>query len=223
LNHSPVKAAAEVALLDRPVREFLDQLASSAPAPGGGAAAALAGALGAALVAMTANLTVGRERFKSIEPQARALQVEADGLRGQLEAYVELDVAAFAEVSAAYRLPRSTDAERVSRDQAIQQALTGAAEVPLGTARVCRRVLDICQTAAPLLNPAVVSDVMVGATLAYGALESAAINVEVNLAGMTDATTRTQLGTDLAAVRDGASARLDEILAAARSRIAPIG
>jgi formiminotetrahydrofolate cyclodeaminase len=223
LNHSSAKTAAEVALLDRPVREFLDQLASSAPAPGGGAAAALAGALGAALVAMTANLTVGRERFKSIEPQARALQVEADGLRGQLEAYVGLDVAAFAEVSAAYRLPRSTDAERASRDQAIQQALAGAAEVPLGTARVCRRALDICQTAAPLLNPAVVSDVMVGATLAYGALESAAINVEVNLAGMTDGTTRTKLASDLSAVRDGASAQLDEILAAARSRIAPIG
>ncbi|MBV9357314.1 MAG: cyclodeaminase/cyclohydrolase family protein [Chloroflexi bacterium] len=218
-----MRTTSEVALLDRPVREFLDQLASSAPAPGGGAAAALAGALGAALVAMTANLTLGRERFKSIEPQARALQVEADGLRGQLEAYVELDVAAFAEVSAAYRLPRSSDAERGSRDQAIQQALAGAAEVPLETARVCRRVLDVCQTAAPLLNPAVVSDVMVGATLAYSALQGAAINVEVNLAGMSDGPTRTRLASELAAVREGASARLDDILAAARSRLAPIG
>ncbi len=213
----------EVALLDRSVREFLDALASPAPAPGGGAAAALAGALGAALVAMTANLTLRHERFRSIEPQAKAVQVEADGLRGQLEAYVELDAAAFGDVSSAYRLPRSTDAERASRLQAIQQALTGAAEVPLGTARVCRRVLDVCQTAAPLLNPAVISDVMVGGTLAYGALESAAINVEVNLAGMTDEATRTRLASELAAVRNGAAGLLDEILVAARARQAPIG
>jgi glutamate formiminotransferase/formiminotetrahydrofolate cyclodeaminase len=120
-------------------------------------------------------------------------------------------------------LPRSTDAERASRLQAIQQALTGAAEVPLGTARVCRRVLDVCKTAAPLLNPAVISDVMVGATLAYGALEGAAVNVEINLAGMTDEATRTRLASELATVREGAAGLLDEVLAAARARQAPIG
>jgi methenyltetrahydrofolate cyclohydrolase len=211
LNHS---------LLDRSVREFLDVLGSDAPAPGGGAAAALAGAMGAALVSMTANLTLGRRRFAEVEEQARAIQAEAERLRRLLEQYADADAAAFERVSAAYRRPRATEAERAERSSAIQAALGAAAQVPLEVARTCGRLLELCQSAAPVLNPSVISDVLVGAELAHAALESAALNVEVNLAAMTDPAARDPLAAQLASARAGASDVLGRVLASGRQHIA---
>jgi len=201
------------------VRELLDQLGSSAPAPGGGAAAALAGALGAALVQMTANLSIGRPRLAEIQEQARQIEARAGELQRRLAHLGDADARAFARVNAAYKLPRHDAAQNPQRSAAIQAALLEAAAVPLETAQLCADVLELAEQAAPLLNSSVISDVMVGALLAGAALDSAAVNVEVNLAAMTDARAAEELQIVLARARSGSSDRLARVLDKARSRL----
>jgi len=205
-------------LLDLTVGHLLEQLGSPAPAPGGGAGAALAGAMGAALVQMTANLTIGRPRLLEVEPQARDIEARAGALRGRLAALGDADAQAFEQVSAAYQLPREDEAQKQARSEAIQASLHGAAAVPLSTAQLCAEVLRVAEAAAPVLNSQVISDVLVGALLAQAALESAALNVEVNVSAMTDAATAEQFTSDLAAARAGASERVERILASGRAR-----
>ena len=198
--------------------ELLERLGSSEPTPGGGAAAAVAGALGAALVQMTANLTVGRRRFAEIEDQARRIAQRAATLRQRLALLADADAQAFERVSAAYKLPRADDVQKNARLEAIQLALVSAAEVPLETARLCAEVLAVADEAAPILNPAVISDVMVGGLLAEAALRSAAVNVEINLASMTSTVAIERLSRELDNARSGIDERLARILATGRSR-----
>jgi formiminotetrahydrofolate cyclodeaminase len=219
LNHS-----ASDSILDVSVRELLERLGSSAPAPGGGAAAALAGALGAALVQMTANLSIGRPKLADVQAQAVEIAARAGELRQQLAELGDADAQAYARVNAAYKLPRETPAQHTERSMAIQAALRQAAAVPLNTARLCADVLKLAERAAPLLNPSVISDVMVGALLAQAALESAALNVEVNLAAMTDAQAAQAMQLEIDQARSGAAERLARTLDRARSRLSkPVG
>jgi formiminotetrahydrofolate cyclodeaminase len=213
LNHPAAHS-----ILDLSVGELLERLGSADPAPGGGAAAAMAGALGAALVQMTANLTLGRPKFAAVEPQTRSIEARMGRLRTQLAALSDADAMAFEQVSAAYKLPREDDAQKATRSEAIQSALHGAAAVPLQTAQLCAEVLEAAEEAAPILNAAVISDVLVGALLAHGALESAALNVEINLNSMTDAAAAERFSADLAQARTGSGERLERVVATGRSR-----
>src|SRR5439155_24674838 len=120
--------------------------------------------------------------------------------------------------SAAYKLPRADDAQKATRAQAIQEALSVAAEVPLESARVCSQVIALADEAAPILNPAVISDVLVGALLAQAALDSAALNVEINQASMTDPSAVERLSSDLGRARNDVDQRVDRILKTGRSR-----
>jgi formiminotetrahydrofolate cyclodeaminase len=121
-------------------------------------------------------------------------------------------------VTAAYRLPRADDAQKAARTQAIQAALRVAADVPLETARISAEVVELAEEAAPVLNAAVISDVLVGALMAQAALNSAALNVEINLGSMTDQPTIDQYASQLAAAQVGVDGRVDRVLAAGRSR-----
>jgi methenyltetrahydrofolate cyclohydrolase len=205
-------------ILDWSVGDLLQRLGSSDPAPGGGAAAALAGSLGAALVQMTSNLTVGRPRFSAIEPHAQRIAQRATALRERLARLADADAEAFEKVGGAYRLPRADDAQKAARLAAIQSALLLAAEVPLETARLCAEVLEVAEDAAPILNPTVISDVLVGALLAQAALRSAATNVEINLAGMNDTAVVERFSKRLDSVSAGVDERLERILQAGRAR-----
>jgi formiminotetrahydrofolate cyclodeaminase len=205
-------------IFDLRLGEFLEQLGSSAPTPGGGAAAAVVGALGAALIEMTANLTIGKPRLVDVEEQAMSIEHRASDLRTSLERLGEADAEAFDRVTTAYRLPRADDTQRSERARAIQAALRLAADVPLETARVSAQVIALADEAAPVLNPAVISDVLVGALLAQSAVNSAALNVEINLASMTDAASVEHYTAELASVREGIDARIARILAAGRAR-----
>ena len=205
-------------ILDLSVRELLERLGSSDPAPGGGAAAALAGALGAALVQMTANLSIGRPKLADVEHQTRQIEARAGELRQQLAELGDADAQAFERVSTAYKLPRQDDAQKAERARAIQSALRGAALVPLRTAHLCVDLMALAEDAAPLLNPAVISDVMVGACLAQASLESAALNVEVNLVALTDPSVVEPLQMGLDRARSGAGERLARVLDKGRSR-----
>jgi methenyltetrahydrofolate cyclohydrolase len=205
-------------ILDWSVGELLQRLGSSEPAPGGGAAAALAGALGAALVQMTAGLTIGRPRFADVEDQAQRIAQRTAELRQRLARLGQADAEAFDKVSTAYRLPRADDAQKAARSEAIQSALRLAAEVPLETARISAEVVEVAEEAAPVLNRAVISDVLVGALLAQAALHSAAINVEINLASMTDAAAIERYSNELDRLRSGVDERVGRVLKAGRAR-----
>jgi formiminotetrahydrofolate cyclodeaminase len=205
-------------IFDLTLGEFLAKLGSADPTPGGGAAAAVVGALGAALVEMTANLTIGHPRLADVQDQARRIEQRASELRSRLEQLGDADAEAFDRVTAAYRMPRADDAQKAARSQAIQAALRIAADVPLETARISAQVVEVAEEAAPLLNAAVISDVLVGALMAQAALNSAALNVEINLGSMTDPATIEQYAGQLAAAREGVAERVDRVLAAGRSR-----
>src|SRR5438105_9156776 len=129
LNHSGSPSAASPSILELSVGELLERLGSSDPAPGGGAAAALAGALGAALVQMTANLSIGRPRLAEIQEQARQIEARAGELQRRLAHLGDADARAFARVNAAYKLPRHDAAQNARRSAAIQAALLDAAAV----------------------------------------------------------------------------------------------
>jgi formiminotetrahydrofolate cyclodeaminase len=168
------------------MQAFLDELASAAPTPGGGGAAATAGAMGAALVSMVCNLTIGKEKFAGVEAQMQEILRQAELLRARLTQMVQEDVVAFETVMAAYRLPKATDEEKASRTAAIQATSKKATLVPLAAARACAEVIALCRPTAEMGNPNVVSDAGVAVLCAQAGLKSAALNVLINLGAIKD-------------------------------------
>jgi formiminotetrahydrofolate cyclodeaminase len=169
-----------------PLTTFLDELASGAPTPGGGSAAAIMGAMGAALVSMVCNLTIGKKGYEDVEAQARTLLAESEALRQRLTAMVAEDIAAFDALMAAYKLPKASDTEKLARSAAIQRGLQGATQVPLDCAKVCAEVVRLSGRVAEIGNQNVISDAGVGVLAAWGALRSAALNVNINAPSIKD-------------------------------------
>ena len=161
---------------------WLEELASSAPVPGGGSAAALAGAVAGALVAMVARLTVGRKAFAAAEARAREILAEAEALRAQLRRLVDEDAAAYAKVSEAYKIPKST----AGRSRTIDAALVGAAETPLAMARGAMRLITLASDIGEIGNPNARSDARVAESLARAALAGAIENVRINVASLSE-------------------------------------
>ena len=178
-------------LLEAKIREaegptldgWIEELAGGAPVPGGGSASALAGTLGAALVAMVARLTVGRKAYAAVDARAREILGEAETLRGELRRLVDDDADAYAGVSAAYKVPK----ENPGRAQVIDQALVGAARTPLAMARAAVRVLALAREIGAIGNKNASSDAAVAQGLARAALAGALANVRVNVASLSDA------------------------------------
>ncbi len=171
---------------EKSIQLFLAELASSASTPGGGSAAAIMGAMGAALVSMVANLTIGKEKYAAVEADMQQHLQQAEQLRTQLADTIQADVAVFDEVMAAYGLPRATAAEKETRSQAIQTALKHATAVPLDCARLCAEVIALCKPLAEKGNTHVISDAGVAVLAAHAALRSAALNVYINIGGIRD-------------------------------------
>jgi formiminotetrahydrofolate cyclodeaminase len=168
------------------LQSFLDALASNAPAPGGGAAAALMGATGAALVSMVCNLTLGKPKYAAVEGEMNALREKSDALRGRLAKMMEDDQAVFKTLMSAYGRPKQSDEEKAARKQAIQAALKSATEVPLACARACTEVIALSREAAEKGNLQVVSDAGVAVAAAEAGLKSAALNVWINVPSIED-------------------------------------
>lgn len=175
-------------IIEQPVTQFLDELASSAATPGGGSAAAIMGALGAALVSMVCNLTIGKRNYAEVEPEMRLVLHDAEALRQRLADMVAEDIAAFNGLMAAYGLPKLTDEDKAVRGAAIQHALRAATEAPLACARACAEVIKLSMRAAEVGNRNVISDAGVGALAAQAALRSAALNVDINVPSLQDQT-----------------------------------
>ena len=173
---------------DTAIEPFLDQLASSAATPGGGSAAAIIGAMGAALVSMVCNLTIGKKKYADVEGEMKDVLAKTEMLRKRLTAMIQDDVKAFDAVMGAYGMPKETDADKTARDKAIQAALKLATDVPLACARAASEVIDLAAIASDKGNLNVISDAGVGVLAGYAALRSAALNVFTNARMITDKT-----------------------------------
>lgn len=183
------------------VEQFLEALEGDAPTPGGGSGAAVAGAMGAALVGMLARLTVGRKKYEAHEELMQAIAEQATEERKALLNLAEQDAAAYDAVSRAFRLPKGTEEEKAARRDAIQAAMKGACEVPLQVMQHCVAVIGIAKNAVTCGNKNAVSDGAAGAELCRAALRVASYNVKINLGSIKDP----------AYVRD-AHTKMDEML-----------
>jgi methenyltetrahydrofolate cyclohydrolase len=168
------------------IQTFLDDLASERPTPGGGGAAALCGAIGAALVSMVANLTIGKKNYEAVSEDLEAMNAKAEALRAELIHAIEEDVAAFNSVMGAYGLPRGTGEEKAKRTSAIQAALNDATQAPLRVVKACFEVILLSAAAAEKGNLNVISDAGVAVLAANAGLRSAALNVFINAKAIKD-------------------------------------
>ena len=171
---------------DMPIRQFLDELAGKKSTPGGGAAAAICGAMGAALVSMVANFTIGKKGYEDVHEDAKAILEKSEALRAGLTGGIEDDLQVFERVMSAYGLPKDTEEQQVARTEAIQTALKQATDVPLECARLCRQVVNLSRSVAEKGNKNVISDAGVAVLAGYAGLKSAALNVYINTGAIKD-------------------------------------
>ncbi len=192
---------------DEKIGDFLDQVADRVPAPGGGAAAAMQAALGAALLAMVGRYSVGPD-FAQHQETIDRIVAEADELRSIALRLAEADEAAFAAVAAAYRLPKTTDEEKETRSAAVAEAVVNAAWPPAQVIGVSSMVVDLAEALVLIGNRNVLSDLAAAAEAAGAAVATARVNVEIDLAGIEDE----QASLEMIAQADKA----DDIIARAR-------
>ena len=197
---------------------FLDQLAAGTATPGGGSAAAHAGTMAAALVAMVGRLTLGKKKYAEVQERVEAIVQAAEELRGRLETAVEQDTQAFGAVMSALRLPKDTDAEKNSRASALEQATLRAGEVPLAVAKDSSAVLDLALEIATIGNISALSDAGVAGDLAQAALHAAGLNVRVNAASLQDPGPATRWLSELASLQDSAQGALTQLRSVLRER-----
>lgn len=184
-------------LIDKKVSNFLDELASNSPTPGGGSVAALAGALGAALISMVGNLTVGKKKYEDVEEDIKKIISSSEKLRYELSQLIEEDVKVFNNFMSTYKMPKETEDEKKVRAEKIQESLIEAAKVPLKVAYKCLDILSLSKEVAEKGNINVVSDAGVAVLMAEAALESAILNVKINLRMIKDEKARTELSSSI--------------------------
>ena len=165
---------------------FIDELASAAPTPGGGGAAAYCGALASALASMVGNLTTGKKSFAHIEDDVQACLARLDQSRARLIQLVDADAAAFRPLAAAYGMPKETPEQQQMKNEALQYALIQACEVPLEIMREVASLVDEIDFLAHNGSKMARSDAGVAATFARAAIEGASLNVYINVACMDD-------------------------------------
>lgn len=173
-------------LVDMTVKDYLDLLKSDAPAPGGGSVSALSAAQGVGLVAMVADLTIGREKYAEYEQVCKEAKEEALKLYEALVAAIDEDTEAFNKVSAAYKMPKDTDEQKAARSAAIRKANVGATQVPYETIKLCLAGLKVTETMVGKSNPNAASDLGVAALNLMAGIRGAWLNVKINLPGIKD-------------------------------------
>ncbi len=165
---------------------FIDQVASSSPAPGGGSVSAAAGALASALSSMVCRLTVGKKRFKDVQDELKQVLEKAEVIRKQMQEFIVKDAESFDKVMAAFKLPKYTDEEKKRRDEAVQEATKGAIAVPLQVMEKALEALGVIKVVVEKGNPNMISDAGVSSLMARSAAEGAYLNVRINLNSIED-------------------------------------
>jgi formiminotetrahydrofolate cyclodeaminase len=201
------------------IETFLTELAGKAPTPGGGSAAAIMGAMGAALVSMVCNVSIGKKDCAPMEPELLAVRAESERLRLRLTAMVAEDVAAFDSLMSAYRQPKSNESEKAGRAASIQLGLRSATLAPLACARASAEVIELARRAAVAGTRGVISDAGVAALAAHAALRSAALNVYVNAPLLTDLEFARQSTAELDALIATSASTSETANAIVRSRL----
>ncbi|MDD1606587.1 MAG: cyclodeaminase/cyclohydrolase family protein [Methylococcaceae bacterium] len=204
---------------NQPIQQFLDELASKSATPGGGSAAAIMGAQGAALISMVCNLTIGKPKFAEVESEMQALLAQAEDLRAQLTDFIQADVDVFNRVMAAYGLPKETDEDKTARSAAIQAVMKDATIVPLECAKACAKTITLSQIAAEKGNPNVISDAGAAVMAAYGGLKTAALNVYINAGSLKDRDFAEAKIAELAAIMQDAETTTEAIYQVIKAKL----
>ncbi len=204
---------------DKSLQVFLDELASSAPTPGGGSGAAVMGAMGAALVSMVCNLTVGKKGYEEVEDDLKDVLKQAEALRDRLTDMIRADVEVFDRLMASYGMPKETDEDKAARSEEIQAALKEATDVPLNCARACAEAIELCRAAAEKGNLNVISDAGVAVVAADAAMKSAALNVYINVGSIKDKAFAEERSIELEKILKGADGQTSEIYELVKSKL----
>lgn len=204
---------------DKSVETFLDELAGKQATPGGGSAAAVMGAQGAALVGMVCNLTIGKPKYAAVEAEMQVLLAEAEALRVTLIGMIKADVDVFDKLMSCYALPKASDAEKAQRSAQIQMVLREATEVPLACAKACAQAMALSRVAAEKGNLGVISDAGVAVMAAYAGLKSAALNVAINAAGLKDREYAEAKLAELQALMQNADSEAEEIYRIVKAKL----
>ena len=208
------------ALVSMTTVDLVDEVSRDTPAPGGGSIAALAGALGAGLASMVANLTQGRTRTQADEDAVLASAEAGQRLKDQLLRAVDEDTNAFNAYMDARRLPQATPAEKAAREEAMQQGLKAAVEVPWATAEACFEVMKASELAMRHGNPASITDTLVGVQMGFAGVRGGIWNVLINLKDITDPAFNASMRDRCAGLLGDAQALLDSALAHGDGRLA---
>lgn len=204
---------------DQSVQMYLEQLASRQATPGGGSAAALLGAQGAALVSMVCHLTIGKPKYAEVDVQMQAVLAEAERLREALTAMIQADIRVFNDVMACYALPKATEQDKQKRADRIQAVLKQAIEVPVACAHACAEVIALASIAAEIGSIAVISDAGVAVMSAYAGFKSAALNVDINAAALKDAAFAASRRHDIECLSEGMEAKVGAVYSLVKSRL----
>lgn len=202
-------------LTERSCRDFAEVLASKASVPGGGGAAALAGALGTALCSMVGNFTVGKKKYAAVEADVQKMLTQAETLREKLLDLVDADARAFEPLSRAYAIPK----EDPTHDAVLEEATLRACEAPMEMVRCCGRAIDLLMEMLNKGSVMLVSDVGCGALLCGAAMESAAMNVYINTGSLRDRDRAKSIETEMDALLAAYVPKAEEIAKAVNLRI----
>ncbi len=173
-------------LVDMQLAEFVNVMASDEPAPGGGSTAALQGALGAALTAMVAALTVGKKKYADVQPLAEATEQKAQALKAKFIDIIDRDTEAFNQVSAVFTMPKNTDEEKAARKAAMQAALKACTKTPFEMMTLADETLAVIEPVVGKLNASAASDLGCAVLSLKAAIQGAWLNVLINISGIQD-------------------------------------
>lgn len=173
-------------LAEMQVTEFVNLMASDAPAPGGGSAAALEGAVGAALTAMVCALTVGKKKYADVQELAVESQKKAEELKARFVDVMDRDTEAFNAVSAVFAMPKETDEQKAARKAAMQEALKGCTKTPFEMMQLACETLELTRSLVGRLNASAASDLGCSALSLRAAIQGAWLNVLINISGIND-------------------------------------
>ncbi|MBU4189986.1 MAG: glutamate formimidoyltransferase [Candidatus Thermoplasmatota archaeon] len=201
------------------VKSFLSELASSSPAPGGGSVAALSGALGAALVSMVCHLTIGKKGYENVSDEMNEILKKSKGLKENLMLLIDEDTNAFNKVMAAYKMSKETDEDKQKRRNAIQDALKNAANVPLDVMKQGINVLTLAKIVSEKGNKNAVSDAGVAALMSLAGMNSAMLNIEINLSGIKDEKFVSEMKNEVETLTVNGKRMKDEIIKTVKNKI----
>lgn len=208
-----------MSIFDQTLRSYLEDVAAKSPTPGGGCVSAVTAANAAAMVGMVARLTQGKKGYEEADGLMSEILAVTDGTSSVLESLAERDMAAFAGLMTAWRLPDGTPEEKAARRAELAKASRCAAEVPLEIGRICLQILRAADRLAPAGNKTALSDVGVGVYLAEAALHSALLTLEINLPALDDPDLRQRFHAERAELLREAAALKESALAAVRKRL----